>query len=85
MSEQQIENETAGGQSALSGLVRWFAPHIRDWAIIYVIACYLIFVIVNITWLHINVGDTYGIAMVLIGFFWLSVMAIASLINNRAT
>lgn len=62
-------------------LISRFSDHLQEFAILYVIASYVIFVIVNI--LAMKMDNPYGVAMVTIGVFWLGVMRLSRWLKNK--
>ena len=63
--------------------ITWFAPHIRQWAIIYVFLCYGIFVMVDLSVGLTNMENPYGLAMIIIGYSWLAIMKLFEIAEHK--
>lgn len=85
MSEDANINKNAPLAVNLQRLVMCFEHHISALAFFYVLATYLIFVLLDIFWLKIPVDDPYGIAMILIGLFYLGLIGLAKLLKEIYT
>ena len=60
----------------------WCESHLRQYAIVYVIACYLTFVLFDQLFFKLLI-DVPGIALIVIGCFWLGVMKLLEYVKSK--
>ena len=70
----------------LEHVVMWLTPHLNEYGIIYLIASYLLFVVCDIYIFNIGTEhDIYGLAMVALGFLWLTVIKVLNITKRSLT
>lgn len=57
--------------------------HFCNWGIVYTLACYVAFVILNLAMLELEASDPYSPAMIVSGLFWLGVIKVTGWLAKR--
>ena len=74
--------ETVVHDEPIPRLKRW-DTHIRRFAFFYVLGCYALFAATQLYWDWVPMDDPYGMAMVVLGLFWLGVMRLTTYLTRR--